>query len=183
MDSATPMGFRGKRIFWVLALGLAAADLLTKWAAFEAVRTQGVPSYLHGGEKAITVIPGFFYLTEVWNPGGIWGIAQEGWKSTALVVFRSVAVPGLVLLAARTPAIERRLVVALSMFCAGAIGNLYDNLIHRKGVRDFLDFFLIGESGYHYPTFNVADACIVCAALLVALDAVLPRPTPQTSQA
>ena len=43
-----------------------------------------------------------------------------------------------------------------SVIISGAIGNIYDRLIHG-GVIDFLDFFI---KNHHYPAFNVADSLI-----------------------
>lgn len=169
------MSCRGKGLFFAVALALAAADLVSKAWAFGYVEDYGVASALHHTEKAVAVVPGFFYLTRVWNPGGIWGIAQSGALSTALVVFRALAIPALVLLALRTPAADRLLQLALALFCAGAIGNLYDNLAFERGVRDFLDFYLVGENGYHWPTFNLADAAISSGVVLVLVEMLLGR--------
>jgi signal peptidase II len=161
---------RGKWPYLLLAILVAGLDLTSKAWAFAAVASQGVSSSLHYGEKAITVVPGFFYIARVWNPGGIWGIAQSGLLSTALVVFRAVAVPLLFFLALRVSNRDRLLLTALGLFAAGAVGNLYDNVVYDQGVRDFLDFFLFGENGYHWPTFNVADAAICCGVILVLLE-------------
>jgi len=170
------IGFRGKRVFFVVAIAVFALDWVTKAWAFAAVARDGVPSKLHGGQPAIEIVPGFFYLVDAWNPGGIWGIAQTGLASQLLVVFRAIAAPALVVLAGLTPVSERRVLWAYALFCAGALGNLYDNVVYsERGVRDFLDFFLVGPNGYHYPTFNIADASIVCAAGLILLDLVRPR--------
>ncbi len=43
-----------------------------------------------------------------------------------------------------------------SVIISGAMGNIYDRLIHG-GVIDFLDFFV---NNHHYPAFNVADSLI-----------------------
>jgi len=176
---------RGKLPFLLLAIAVAGLDLISKAWAFEAVATRGVSSSLHGGEPAITVVPGFFYIARVWNPGGIWGIAQTGMMSSALVVFRALAIPLILYLGLRTPSRDRILMTALALFCAGAVGNLYDNLTFKEGVRDFLDFYLIGANGYHWPTFNVADASICCGVILVLIETFfgkkVPAKTPEAS--
>jgi signal peptidase II len=46
---------------------------------------------------------------------------------------------------------------AYSMILGGALGNIIDR-IRLGAVVDFLDFHALG---YHWYTFNVADACIV----------------------
>jgi signal peptidase II len=169
------VSIRGKLRFVILAIALAAADLISKSLAFSWVESHGVPSSLHYGEKAIEIVPGFFYITKVLNPGGIWGIAQQGILSSVLVVFRAIALPVIAYMALRTPAHDRALLTALALFFAGAIGNLYDNLVHEGGVRDFLDFYLIGREGYHWPTFNIADASICCGVVLILAASVFGR--------
>ena len=59
----------------------------------------------------------------------------------------------------------------------GALGNLYDRLLLRMpdgevahSVRDFLDFHILG---FHYPTFNAADAFICVGAAMVVLRVLL----------
>jgi len=57
--------------------------------------------------------------------------------------------------------------VAASFIAGGAIGNLLDRL--RSGaVTDFIDLHW-GEA--HWPTFNLADAAIVCGVALLLLTA------------
>ncbi len=51
------------------------------------------------------------------------------------------------------------------------MGNLYDRVV-RGSVTDFLDFHL---SGYHWPTFNVADSAITVGAILLASELLFAR--------
>ena len=68
------------------------------------------------------------------------------------------------------------MVVALGLIQGGVLGNLLDRLRYG-GVRDFLDFYIVG---YHYPTFNVADALLVIGALMLILQALFAGPQAQT---
>src|SRR5262245_35060190 len=120
MAATRSMTLRGKGLFFALAVGLFALDIVTKYAVFAAVAKSGVPSSLHGGDRAIEVVPGFFYLVSTHNPGGIWGIAQTGLGSKLLVVFRAIAIPALLWMAATTPASQRLVLAAFGLFCAGA---------------------------------------------------------------
>jgi signal peptidase II len=47
--------------------------------------------------------------------------------------------------------------IAIGMVVGGALGNVIDR-IRFGAVADFLDVHI---AGYHWPSFNVADACIV----------------------
>ncbi len=61
--------------------------------------------------------------------------------------------------------------VAASLVVGGAAGNLIDRL--RFGaVTDFIDLHW-GEA--HWPTFNLADAAIVCGVGLLLLAAREPK--------
>lgn len=139
-----------------VAIGLTAAgwlalDQLTKtWALAELMF--GVP---------VPVLPPFFQLTLVKNPGVAFGfMAQAGGFIVA------IAATGAVLLLAaslrRDPSgLAHQPVVptALGLILGGAIGNLIDRL-RFGGVIDFLDFRV-------WPVFNVADSGITIGALLM----------------
>jgi lipoprotein signal peptidase len=69
---------------------------------------------------------------------------------------------------------------ALLLVLAGALGNLYDNLLRTRNlvldaeymhrpfmpVRDFIDVYF-SVWNWHFPTFNVADSCITVGAILL----------------
>ncbi|MFN0205425.1 MAG: signal peptidase II [Planctomycetota bacterium] len=174
------MDIRNKWFYLVFAAALAALDLLSKSWAFSLVSEKGTPLPFLGGEAGIEVVPGFFYLTRVYNAGGIWGIGQDGSFSTALIALRIAAVPLILLFILKTDSQQKRLLLALSLFCAGAIGNLYDNLMmDNRSVRDFLDFYIFG---YHWPTFNIADSGITCGMCLLILDLLIPKRAPALTQ-
>ncbi|HEX6476196.1 MAG TPA: signal peptidase II, partial [Acidimicrobiales bacterium] len=54
--------------------------------------------------------------------------------------------------------------IAVGLILGGAVGNLVDRLVRSNGgsVIDFIDL-------RYWPTFNVADACIVCGAVLLVV--------------
>jgi signal peptidase II len=54
--------------------------------------------------------------------------------------------------------------VALGLVLGGALGNLTDRVVrhNHRSVIDFVDF-------RPWPTFNVADAAVVCGAILLVL--------------
>ncbi|MFL6373205.1 MAG: signal peptidase II, partial [Pyrinomonadaceae bacterium] len=66
----------------------------------------------------------------------------------------------------RTPRSDDRILGALALLLAGIAGNLCDRL--RLGfVIDWID---VQFGSWHYPTFNIADACICLGAALLLLD-------------
>ena len=66
-----------------------------------------------------------------------------------------------------TPAHDRVRLTAISLVCAGAVGNLVDRIRSHRGVVDFLD---IGIGDLRWPVFNVADIAVTTGAVFLALS-------------
>lgn len=124
-------------------------DQLTKWLVLA-----NMP--LH---RSIAVIPGFFNLTHIHNPGGAFGFMATGSPGLRNLLFLGVATVAMVLIVyfyRSTPRNYPFLAAALALIFGGAVGNIIDRL--RFGVVvDFLDFYV---GAYHWPAFNVADSAI-----------------------
>ena len=154
----------------LIALAVFTLDQVTK-----AVVEWGIP--LH---EVRPVIPGLFRLTHVKNRGAAFGMFADSpseLKIALLIAFSAVALGvGLVLLWRHQPE-ARRTGVGLALILGGAIGNLFDRLVHGS-VVDVLDFYL---RSYHWPAFNVADSAIVVGAGLLVLDMLL-SPSPSRSK-
>ena len=114
-----------------------------------------------------TIIPGFFNLRLGYNPGAIFGTLSGASPQVRNVVFTLAGIAALgyfgwEFLKDGTGRIQR---VALGLILGGAMGNGLDRLRHGS-VVDFLDFEFWG---WHYWTFNIADSCIVCGAILLGI--------------
>ncbi len=108
---------------------------------------------------SIPVIPGFFNLTHIRNPGGAFGFMAAGSQGIRNLLFIGVSAlaMGLIVYFYRsTPKTHPYLASALAMIFGGAVGNLIDRLRFGE-VVDFLDVYL---GVYHWPAFNVADSAI-----------------------
>lgn len=114
--------------------------------------------------KMIPVIPGFFSLTHITNPGAAWGIlAGRAWLLLAISIAAFAAIVFFLRhLSENYP--ER--IFALLAVCSGIAGNCTDR-IFRGEVVDFLLFY-VGR--YHWPAFNVADICISCGVFVFVLS-------------
>lgn len=162
------------RFVWVAAL--VALDLWSKAAVFAWLdanpRPEGLSIDSHGHAR-FEIFGDWFAFMISRNAGVAFG-QLDGFPSL-IVVGRSLAVLFLTWLVLRTGRGQRLLVVALVLILAGAIGNLHDNLLiseegYRFGrVRDFIDVYF-GVWDKHFPTFNVADACISVGAVLLFLS-------------
>jgi signal peptidase II len=150
--------------YFILMAVLVALDQLTKF-----VLVRSVP--LHG---SIPVIPGFFAISHVRNTGAIFGMFNRaGAKGvTGVLMAASVAALGFVVyFFFKTPRNQRWTKTALSLILAGAAGNQIDRLVRGSVV----DFFEVHIGAFYWPTFNIADACISCGAVLLAALIVFRR--------
>lgn len=145
-----------KALNYVIIIGLLGIDQLTK-----ALIAQNLA--LHSSRS---VIPGFFNLTHIRNRGAIFGFFSQT-DNQILYLFLtliSLAALGLVIYYFfKTPGTDRLMKISLAVILAGALGNLVDR-VFRGYVIDFLDFYV---KGWHWPSFNVADASISVGAFFL----------------
>ncbi len=116
------------------------------------------------------VVPGWFDLTHVRNPGGAFSFFAHGpseWRMAFFVGTTSIALVLLVIFLMRHESEARLSPLALGAIMGGALGNLIDRLVHGE-VIDFLDIHIYG--GYTWPTFNVADSAIVIGVAILMLE-------------
>lgn len=152
---------------------LVTLDLWSKAAVFGwlSPRPAGLQYDAHGHPRWHLLGDWLTFMLS-YNPGMAWGL--EVVPTWVLVVGRCLAAVFLVWMVSTLPADRRLLSWALVLVLAGAVGNLYDNLLtapRREGarfgeVRDFIDVYF-GSWDWHFPTFNVADACISVGAVLL----------------
>ncbi len=118
-----------------------------------------------GNEEMLTIIPNFFYLIEHHNVGAAWSLFA-GSKFILLVVpFIALAAFGY-LISKGNFVNMKFYTIGLSLMIGGTIGNLIDRLF-RGYVIDFFKFFIFS---YDYPTFNIADICLVTGVIMFAID-------------
>lgn len=149
----------------LLALLLAILDQTVK-----ALVVKFVP--FHG---RIPVIPGFFDITHITNPGAAWGVfAGRGFFLLTISLFVLAA-----LVVFFRPLCEdwRERYYALALIVSGILGNSFDRIFRAPldtlcggEVVDFLSFH-IGR--FEWPNFNVADSCICIGVGLFILSSFL----------
>ena len=128
---------------------IVIVDQITK-----AVIITKLPAY-----HSISVIPGFFNITHIRNPGGAFGfLANHGseWLSIFFLFVSVSAVFLIIYLYKNTPKTYPLLATGLAMIFGGAIGNLIDRIRFGE-VVDFIDCYI---GTMHWPAFNVADSMI-----------------------
>ena len=127
------------------------------------------------------VIPDFFNLTQVRNPGGAFSFLATVSEDVRQVFFLGTGALAIVLLLAffrRLEPGEWLSATAIGAVLGGAIGNLTDRIVYGE-VIDFLDFRLFG--GYVWPTFNMADTWIVVGVAILMVEMFLePESEPES---
>lgn len=140
----------------LIAFAIVVLDRLTKWAIVKTIVL----------EDAVSIIPGFFRLTHLENPGAAFSLFADStspFKTALLVTFSLAALAVVAFLLWRSRNEFNITTLSLSLILGGAVGNLWDRLADGM-VTDFLDFYL---GMHHWPPFNIADSAIVIGALLL----------------
>ncbi|MFH2065328.1 MAG: signal peptidase II [Pseudomonadota bacterium] len=108
---------------------------------------------------SVPVIPGFFNLTHILNPGGAFGFFANQSPEVRSFVFIFVSFLALAFILyfyKNTPDTHKMLASAFALIFGGAVGNMIDRI--RFGtVVDFLDVYI---RNMHWPAFNIADSAI-----------------------
>ena len=123
------------------------------------------------------VIPGFFDIVHSQNRGVAFGLMNDStsaWRTVVLIVFAAAALLLVAGLLWRASRLDRWTAMGLALVLGGAAGNLFDRILWGR-VTDFLEFY-IGD--LHWPTFNVADSCIVIGSGLLLLELLRPKRQP-----
>lgn len=133
---------------WVTMAIIVVLDRITKII---------VQSNLQLGDS-IVVIPGFFHITYILNPGAAFGmLAGKTWffNLTSIIVIGAI-----LYFVSKVPRNYVAMRVCMGLIAGGALGNLYDRIFVGK-VIDFLDFKV-----WSY-IFNIADSALVVGSILL----------------
>src|SRR3954471_22757818 len=157
-------------LFWSIALGGAAFDLVTKSLAFARI---GEPPFA----RPVSVIPDVLELYTSYNSGALWGFGGNLPYSSQIFAGLSVvaAVAICYWLFVKGASSDARLTAALGLIMAGALGNCYDRLVLNH-VRDFVHFH-VDPIGFDCAIFNFADNMLVAGAVMLMLMAMRPDPS------
>jgi signal peptidase II len=145
------LGHRRRRIVLITAITAVVliADQITKTLAVE-----------HLSAHRVHLI-GPFYLALSYNTGVAFSL---GTGLTLPIILIAVAIVALIVWLARR-SLSMLTGVAVGLILGGALGNLSDRIFrgHHGAVVDF--FY-----SRFWPTFNVADSCIVVGSFLLAFS-------------
>lgn len=145
--------------------------LLVSIAGFVCALDQLTKMYIHIRLRVgdiIEVIPDFFNITYVRNPGAAFGFLSESHPVFRDIFFFLIPPIALVIVLSVLKSVansDRIQITSLALIFGGAIGNYIDRVrakLSGEGTQyviDFLDFYY---KEYSWPAFNVADISIVC---------------------
>lgn len=141
----------------LMALAAVALDQISKFAVLDRF------DYA----ERLNVIPGFFDLTLVFNPGAAFSFLADagGWQKYFFLALALVVCSWLARAIAKDDFGSRGKWGA-AMIIGGAIGNVIDRLLHGHVV----DFLLVYYQTWYYPAFNIADSFICVGAALLVWD-------------
>ena len=147
---------------WVLFAGIAIAVVL-----IDQLAKSWIIANLDPGE-GMTVLGDWLRFVHGQNSGILFGLLPQ---SAPIFAFVSLGVTALIVYYHRRAGHGILVTVALGLLLGGAIGNLLDRLNHGY-VVDFVD---MGIGTLRFYTYNLADACITTAIILLLVMAVFPK--------
>lgn len=190
---------------WLWLLGIVIlsvlADQATKvWAQERLATPRSVPvtevidgepvtteKTVYRHSDTIVVVPNFFNFIYRENPAAAFSLTQsfpDWFRRPFLILVSLLCFAFLMGWYVKYPMPDGLFMTALSLIAGGAIGNLIDR-VRLAYVIDFIDVY----AGFyeprwpHYPTFNIADSCIVVGAILIFWRTFYPLPEPDKDEA
>lgn len=120
-----------------------------------------------------------FDLTLLYNKGAAFSFLSQagGWQRWFFAIIAIVISGVLLVWMARTPAQQRWLGCSLALVLGGALGNLYDRIVHGY----VIDYISLHYDQYYFPAFNLADTAISIGAVMLIIDMLFFSETEQNS--
>ena len=150
---------KGSLIWLALSVLVFVLDQLTKWVAVSELQLY----------QQVPIIDDLFSFTLAYNTGAAFSFLADasGWQRWLFAVIAVVVSVVLCVWLARLDRSKKLEAIALALILGGAIGNLYDRVIHGK-VTDFI--LVHWQQSWFFPAFNIADSAITVGAALLLFD-------------
>ena len=150
---------KGSLIWLALSVLVFVLDQLTKWVAVSELQLY----------QQVPIIDDLFSFTLAYNTGAAFSFLADasGWQRWLFAVIAVVVSVVLCVWLARLDHSKKLEAIALALILGGAIGNLYDRVIHGK-VTDFI--LVHWQQSWFFPAFNIADSAITVGAALLLFD-------------
>lgn len=140
-----------------VSLAVVVADQLSKYWVLQNIAFR----------ERVNVIPDFFDLTLVFNPGAAFSFlaGAGGWQKYFFLLLAAGICFWLAYSVIKQK-MSKPAAVGAVMVIGGAIGNVIDRLWHGQVV----DFLLFYWQNHYYPAFNIADSFICLGVFLMLMD-------------
>lgn len=158
----------GKYRYFILSAVIVTADQITKMLVEKLIPPYTIAWNFAGD---------FFRLIHVKNQGVAFSMGSGFPGTIRIILFIVVplivlAAVGLYLVRGKDLTVGQRW--TLAAIVGGGLGNQIDRIFRSDGVIDFLDFKFYGLFGLErWPTFNIADASLVVASIVLVLLLIL----------
>ena len=136
--------------FWTVAISFFALDRISKFLVIKYIPLNSSIDFK------------FFSVVHFMNTGTAFGLLKSA--SWFFIIFAAAVSAFLIL---KYKSFAYGIQAELGLILAGAMGNLIDRLLYGA-VIDFIDF-------HFWPAFNVADAAVSVAVVLLLLREYLPK--------
>jgi len=160
-ESLIQRALRNRILFAVAPVAFVLDQICKYWIAF----VSGLELGAYPPRGGLVIIPDFLNIVYAVNYGAAWGILQgHGFW----LVLLAIAFLALIYIFRKSLELNRPIVQwVFGLIVGGILGNATDRILHGH-VIDFIDVDL---GFYRWPTFNIADSCIVVGtAIYVALS-------------
>ena len=146
---------------WLRLTVIAGGALLLDAGSKTAIRRSFALNEQH------ELIGSYVRLTYIHNPGAAFGISLGSYSSVIFAALSIVALVALFSMYATTPAHDRVRFHGIALIMGGALGNLFNRLVVRAGVVDWID---VGIGTLRWPIFNFADIAVTAGAIILAMS-------------
>lgn len=145
--------------YYGIAIVAVILDQWTKWLVVKNMELR----------ERISVLDPWFGILSHRNRGAAWGMLEgQMWLFTIVTIAVIIAI----IYFNHTEAKGKPLYhISLMLLLGGAVGNFIDR-IFRGEVVDFVDVF-IPVINYHFPIFNIADAALSIAVVMLFITIIL----------
>ena len=115
----------------------------------------------------VAVLP-VFDLRLLHNTGAAFSFlaGADGWQRWLFAAIALVVSVFILRWLRETPKSVLSLALAYTLILGGALGNLFDRIVHGYVV----DFISVHYAGWYFPAFNIADMAITAGAMLLIID-------------
>lgn len=148
-------------LIWLwLSVLVIVLDLATKYLA----------SAFLDYAKPLHILP-ILDFTLLYNKGAAFSFLANhgGWQRWLFALISTGVSIALIVWLKRLPRQSAWLACALSLVLGGAIGNLYDRIVHGH----VIDFISVHWQASYFPAFNIADSAITIGAIMLIIDALM----------